>query len=94
MKRGPDPARQLLRALERSAAAAGCTVELRHEALTHWASATFTGAQHRVVVLGHASAWLTGLAETELPLHGHYVASLAIEPGDAAAILTVLVLEK
>lgn len=91
--RGPDPARQLLRALARSADAAGCAVELRHEALTPWASATFNGGQHRVVVLGDAAVWLAGLPEAELALHGHYVASLAVEAGEGGAVLTVLVLE-
>lgn len=94
MTRRPDPAAQLLRALARAAAATGCAAELRHEALVPWASATFNGGQHRVAVAGPAlDAWLDTLADADLPLIGHFVASLAVDRDGAGAVLTVLVLE-
>lgn len=88
-----DPARLLLRALRRSALAAGCDVTLSHEAETPWASATFVGAQHRILVGGESlTAWLATLPETELPISGHFVASCAVEQGENSATLTLLVL--
>ena len=89
-----DPTGQLLRALRRSAAAAGCAVELRHEALTPWASATFTGGQHRIAVLGDAGGWLATLPEADLPLVGHFVAGCAVEGDGTGQWLTLLVLEE
>ena len=91
-----DPVRRLLRALERSAAAAGCTVKLHHEALTPWASATFVGGQHRVAAITgpDAAAWLRGLATADLPLPNFYVASVAVEARESGAVLTILVLEE
>lgn len=89
----PDPGRQLLRALARSACAAGCAVELRHDALTDWASATFVGGQHHVTVLGDAPAWLAALPEADLPMIGHFVASCEVASVASGATLTLLVLE-
>jgi hypothetical protein len=87
--------RQLLRVLERSAAALGCTVALSHEATTPWASATFVGAQYRVAVGGGAlDAWLAALPEAELPLSGCFVADCTTEPAPGGAMLTLLVLEE
>lgn len=89
-----DPARLLLRALHRSAAAAGCAATLSHEAETPWSSATFTGGQHRVAVTGaDLDAWLTALPEAELTMNRHFVASCAIEPRADGAMLTLLVLD-
>ena len=91
---GRDPAGQLLRALRRSSAAAGCVVALSHEATSPWASATFVGAQHRVSAIGQDLAeWLSMLPEAELALRGCFVADCAVEVTTNGAMLTALVLE-
>lgn len=91
---GRDPTGQLLRALARSAAAAGCTVELRRESLTPWASATFNGGVHCVSVAGKGlEHWLADLPATELPLCGYFVASCDVSATASGAMLTLLVLE-
>ena len=93
MSGGRDPTRQLLRALARSAAAAGCTVELAPESLTPWASATFVGGRHRVAVTGAGlEHWLADLPEAELALCGCYLASCEVEATATGAVLTLLVL--
>ena len=90
-----DPARLLLRAIRRSAAAAGCAVTLMHEAETPWSSATFVGSQHRVAVVGDAlDSWLVALPEADLPMNGCFVASCVVERTVTGALLTVLVLEE
>ena len=90
-----DPARSLLRALRRCAAAAACRIELSHEATTPWSSATFVGAQHRVTVRGaDLHAWLAELPEAELPMSGCFVASCDVAAVEGGAVLTVLVLEE
>ena len=72
----------LLRALLRDAAARGCAVDAEIGASTHWASATFTGARHRLMLRGASGAvldaWLAGLPEAELPLRRHLVADVAV----------------
>lgn len=89
---GPD--RRLLRALRRSAAAAGCVVTLSHDAETPWSSATFVGGQHRIEAAGKSlDAWLATLPEADLPMIGHFVASCAVERREGGAMLTLLVLE-
>ncbi|WP_425230253.1 hypothetical protein [Sphingomonas sp.] len=91
---GGDPVRLLLRALRHSAAAGGVAPTLTHEEQTPWASATFTGAQHRVAVEGGGiDGWLAALPEIELDLRGHLVASCDVLPTRNGAVLTVLVLE-
>lgn len=81
MSRGPDAATLLRRALERHGDAAGCDVAVEMLETTRWASATFTGARHRIrVTLGDdaaGEAWLGQLGEAELPIRGHLVADLA-----------------
>jgi hypothetical protein len=94
MSRRPDPGTQLLRALARSATAAGAPVTLHHDALAPWASATFVGGQHRVIAEGAAPDWVAGLPTAELPLIGHYVAGLTVEPTAHGGVLTALVLEE
>lgn len=90
-----DPAGQLLRALRRAALASGCTVVLQHEATVPWASVTFAGARHRVIVSGAGlDEWLGGLPDAELPLRGCFVASCEVERTRAGAVLTLLVLEE
>lgn len=96
MSRAPHLHRQLLRALARSAGAAGCAAELSHDGETPWASLTFTGARHRVRATGDAAAlagWLATLPEAELPLAGWFVASCAAEVAGGAATIELLVLE-
>lgn len=48
-----------------------------------WASVTFTGARHRLVLAASDTpalrAWLAALPELDLPLSGHLVADLAVE---------------
>ncbi|MDB5695451.1 MAG: hypothetical protein JWN21_994 [Sphingomonas bacterium] len=89
-----DRVGQLLRALRRSAAEAGCTVAVSHSTTTAWASATFVGAQHRVFVRGNAWTWLADLPAAELPLHGCFVASCDVESAIGGAVLTMLILEE
>lgn len=47
-----------------------------------WASATFTGARHRLTIVAEKGpatmAWLAALPEMELPIAGHLVADLAV----------------
>lgn len=89
-----DPGRLLLRALTADAARAAVAPVLSHDALVPWASATFVGGQHRVLVTGTAlDGWLAALPEAELPLRGHFVASCEVAPTPTGAVLTVLVLE-
>ncbi|WP_294332467.1 hypothetical protein [uncultured Sphingomonas sp.] len=50
---------------------------------TPWASVTFTGARHRLVLAAQETpalrAWLAALPDLDLPLSGHLVADLAVE---------------
>ena len=67
---------------------------LAHEAETPWSSATFVGAQHRVVVAGSGlGVWLAALPDAELPMNGLFVASCEVERREGGAVLTLLVLE-
>ena len=63
--------------------AAGVTVRIVRSDATRWASATFAGARHELVLRGQTQArrsthWLAALPEAELPLRGHLVADLKI----------------
>lgn len=82
MSRGPDAGTLLRRALARDAAAAGCRVSVTSAQATRWASATFTGAQHRLTLEGEDDAvlaeWLGGVNEADLPMRGHLVADVAL----------------
>jgi hypothetical protein len=82
MSRGPDAGTLLARALIAAAQADGITLTIVDSDWTHWASATFAGAQHRFSVAGPASAalddWLTELPERDFALRGHLVADLTI----------------
>ncbi|WP_375391274.1 hypothetical protein [uncultured Sphingomonas sp.] len=97
MSRTPRLHRQLLRALARSAADEGCAVELSHAGETPWATATFTGARHRLHAAADAAPlahWLAMLPEAELPLAGWFVASCAAEVVSGEAVIELLVLEQ
>jgi len=82
MSRGPDAGVRLERALIASAAQAGCAITITDATWVRWASATFTGARHRVWLAGDAGPaldrWLAGLAEAELSLRESLVADLSI----------------
>ena len=96
MSRGPDIGTLLQRALLRDAAAAGCNVTIADAETTRWASATFAGARHRIVLAGPddaaLAAWLGGAAEADLPVRGHLVADLivaAVARRDGAAEVAI-----
>jgi hypothetical protein len=101
MSRWPDAATLLERALIARAAAAGVLVEVADAEWVRWASATFTGARHMLVLTGTAGAqvhgWIMALPEAEFTLRGHLVADLVVESwasdGDGftatVAVLTV-----
>ncbi len=63
-----------------SAARAGLTIAVERASATRWASATFTGARHQLVVIADnepgAWRWVAGLPEADLPVRGHLVADL------------------
>lgn len=50
---------------------------------TRWASATFTGARHRIELAGSSDTaslhWLSALPEAELCVRRHLVADLIVE---------------
>lgn len=66
-----------------------------------WASVTFTGARHRLLLVAPETpalrAWLSAVPELDLPISGHLVADLEVETEErrgatvhvALAILTV-----
>lgn len=89
MSRGPDAGTLLTRALVAAAEADRIALTVSDSSWTHWASATFVGAQHRLWVAGAFSPalddWLTTLPEKELALRGHLVADLTIVAMRASA---------
>lgn len=95
MTRAGDVTARLERALALSAADARCGVRLVRATRTAWASATFIGARHRVVLEGVPSAtldaWLDALPEADFTLHGHLLADLTVagvdRHGDSATIV-------
>ncbi len=93
MSAGP----RLARALQASAREAGCAIRIATADERRWASATFTGAQHEIVVdaapSARLSAWLDALHGLPLALPGHVVAQLAVERGAAGTRVTALTLE-
>src|SRR3546814_19441870 len=64
------------------AAADGVACAITDADWTRWASATFTGAQHRLTLSGAFTPalddWLTALPDREFALPGHLVADLTI----------------
>ena len=97
-----DAATRLDRALAVAARASGLIVTAIDHHGRPWASATFTGTQHAVTLrtprapaLGR---WVAELPDADLPLHGHLVASLAVDRIDDDGVevqltLTVLTIE-
>ena len=99
MSRWPDVATQLARAIEASGPAGA--VE-RHET-SGWASATFSGARHRVTIAARATPgldrWLAVLPEREFALRGHLVADVVVasvekSEGRARVVLEALTVEE
>lgn len=82
-----DVGARLERALIASAVAQGCTAALVDAAWVPWASVTFTGARHRLMLdlaeSPAAAAWLAALPELDLPLNGHLVADLVVATAEA-----------
>lgn len=81
--RGPDVATMLVRTLREQALAAGCTIHLVAIEGRPWASATFTGMQHRLTIAAVAvpglRSWIAGLPEAEFTMRGHIVADLVVD---------------
>lgn len=77
-----DAGTQLERALVRSAEAEGIAMLILATDWTRWASATFTGARHRMTIAAlpcpALDRWLAALPEAEFGLRGHLVADLAV----------------
>jgi len=96
----PDAGAPLMRALLADAAAAGCIARAVSASARDWASATFVGAQHRIVlaVAGTgADDWVRQLPEADLPVWRHVVADLtvdavAMEEGERRVTIAALVL--
>lgn len=87
--------RRLIRALEASAAAAGCPLTVTAATEQPWSSATFVGARHRLTIQagGGLTAWLDRLAAAPPALPGHVVAELVINRVVGGAQLEALTLE-
>lgn len=82
MSRGPDAGTLLTRAIAADARRAGCAITVASADWTRWASATFSGARHEIVLNASASAaldaWLAALPEADLSLRGVLVADLGV----------------
>ena len=76
------------RAIERSAEAAGVVVTLVSYSTKRWASATFDGARHRIMIAADPGegfrAWAAGLGELDVRMRGHLLADLVV--GEAQAM--------
>ncbi|UUL81457.1 hypothetical protein [Sphingomonas qomolangmaensis] len=86
MARGPDATTLLERALAAPLAAFGGTIV--ESDCVRWASATFVGARHRLVLAGDdgvaARDWLAALPEADWALRGHLVADVRLVDRNAA----------
>ena len=82
MSRGPDAATMLTRAIDKQARRAGCPVEHVDSDWDRWASATFSGARHRLTFAATPDValdrWLKGLPDADFALRGHLVADLVV----------------
>ncbi|MCR5871650.1 MULTISPECIES: hypothetical protein [unclassified Sphingomonas] len=83
MSRGPDAGVLLERALLRHAADAGIELSIVSAGWTRWASATFAGARHDLLLSAVPSPalddWIATLPEAEFTLRSHLVADLTVE---------------
>jgi hypothetical protein len=81
--RGPDAGTLLIRALRNNALSAGVTMHVATIACTPWASATFVGTQHLLMIAADPVPglrdWTDSLPEAEFVIRGHIVADLAID---------------
>ncbi len=97
MSRGPDAGTQLERALLHGAHAAGIDPVIMAADWTRWASATFTGARHRLTLSASPSPtlddWLAGLPEAEFALRGHLVADLLVPMRDTGGTFVTFEIE-
>ncbi|MCP3729273.1 hypothetical protein M9978_02430 [Sphingomonas sp. MG17] len=73
---------RLWRALERSAAAAGCPVTMIYSVSESWSSAMFLGGRHEMMLAADVSPafapWADDLKDAELSVPGHLVADVAV----------------
>lgn len=83
MSRGPDAGTLLERALLRQAVQAGIDLSIVSASWTRWASATFVGARHDLLLSAAPSpaldAWVADLPEADFTLRDHLVADLTVE---------------
>lgn len=83
MSRGPDAGVLLERALLHQAAQAGVDLSIVSAGWTRWASATFAGARHDLLLSAAPSptldSWVADLPEAEFALRHHLVADLTVE---------------
>lgn len=83
MSRGPDAGVLLERALLRHAVQQGIDLTIVSAGWTRWASATFAGARHELLLAAAPSpaidAWIADLPDAEFALRGHLVADLTVE---------------
>ena len=91
-------ARRLARALRTSATAAGLDALILSTTERPWASATYVGARHRLVIglpASHARhRWLAALAEADLPMRGHIALPPALlSTTDETVMIEVVTLE-
>jgi hypothetical protein len=79
----PDAATALLRALGERLAGAGAVYRVEELRCRSWASVTFTGARHKLVlwIEGEDSAgrFLDGIEEAEFSLPLHILADISVE---------------
>lgn len=83
MSRGPDAGTLLERALLRHAAVAHIDLSIVSAGWTRWASATFVGARHDLLLAAAPSPaldqWIADLPEADFTLRRHLVAELTVE---------------
>ena len=100
--RGPDAGTLFLRALRAQASVEGLRIAIRSIATRPWASATFVGTRHGLVVDAQTDTgldrWIAALPEVEWAIRGHLVADLVVDAvtitDDGATILiAVLTIE-
>lgn len=100
---GPDVGTLMVRAIRGQALAAGLSVAVRSIASRPWASATFVGMRHHVILEAAPDPgladWTASLPETHWSVRGHLVADLVVDPtgvrdGIATMALAILTIEE